>query len=76
VAAYLREANEAPRKTIPSSARSSGMIRVLITAAKDSGNAVHQVTRQKIGHTWFASVGTRLKATPPMTSNPVIPAAP
>ena len=55
VAAYLRKANDAPRKTIPSSARSSGMTSVLIIAANDSGKAVHQVTRQKISHTWFAS---------------------
>lgn len=45
VAAYLRNAKLAPLRTISSSARSIGTMRVDIAAAKVSGNAVHQVTR-------------------------------
>jgi hypothetical protein len=44
VSEYLRKAKAAPRSTIPSRARSIGMISVLIAEAKDCGKAVHHVT--------------------------------
>ena len=55
VAAYLRKAKLAPRSTIPSRARTSGTKSVLMVAAKETGNAVHQVTSTKISQTWLAS---------------------
>ena len=49
------KANPAPRSTIPSAARLSGMNRVDVIDAKASENAVHSTTRMKISHTWFDS---------------------
>ena len=49
------KAKPAPRSTIPSAARLSGMNSVDMIAAKAAGNAVHSTTSTKISQTWFAS---------------------
>ena len=49
------KANPAPRSTIPSAARQSGMNSVDITDANASGNPVQRMTSAKISQTWFAS---------------------
>ena len=48
-------AKPAPRSTIPSAARLSGMNSVEKMAANASENAVQSTTSTKISHTWFAS---------------------
>ena len=45
VSEYLRNANVAPRNTIPASASRSGMKRVLVAAANVAGKPVHHITR-------------------------------
>src|SRR3954469_25611830 len=45
VSEYLRNANVAPRKTIPASAATSGMKRVVVAAANVAGKPVHHITR-------------------------------
>ena len=49
------KANPAPRSTIPSAARLSGMKSVEKTAAKADEKAVQSTTSTKISQTWFAS---------------------
>jgi hypothetical protein len=51
----LRNANPAPRSTIPASASHSGSATVVITAANACGNAVQKMTRSKTSQTWLAS---------------------
>ena len=53
--AVVWKANPAPRSTIPSAARLSGMNSVDKIDPKASGNAVHSTTRTKISQTWLAS---------------------
>src|SRR3954451_5892805 len=51
----LRKAKLEPRSTIPSAASVSGTNRVSVMDANASANDVHNTTRQKMSHTWFAS---------------------
>ena len=51
----LRNANPAPRSTIPASASHSGSAAAVITAANACGNAVQKMTRAKTSQTWLAS---------------------
>src|SRR6185369_6056563 len=51
----LRNANPAPRSTIPSAAIVSGTNTVSVIDAYASGKHVHRTTHVKISHTWLAS---------------------
>ena len=51
----LRNANPAPRSTIPATASHSGSAQVVITAANAAGKPVQKMTRSKTSQTWLAS---------------------
>ena len=51
----LRNANDAPRRTMPSAAIVSGTNTVSVIAANTSGKPVHSTTSTKISQTWLAS---------------------
>ena len=54
-AATSWKAKPAPRSTIPSATRLSGMNSVDVIDENAVGKAVHITTSTKISHTWFAS---------------------
>ncbi len=71
VAAWPRRAKAVPRMMIPSAARKSGTRKVVNTAPKTSGNAVHAITSTKISQTWLAShTGLIERWTSPRTGPP------
>src|SRR5215475_6382303 len=51
----LRNAKLEPRNTMPTAASVSGTNSVSVIAEYAVENAVHNTTKQKISHTWFAS---------------------
>ena len=52
---YARNANAAPRITIPAIAMPNGTYSAMLSAANAGGNAANSTVTTKISQTWFAS---------------------
>ena len=78
VAENLRNANAAPRSTMPRPTSAHGTTSVVMIATNASGKPVHRNTITKISHTWLAShTGPRLasmraRSGPPLRGPPAV----